>query len=108
MSDLNTHHRPAMASLMCMMSMLIWAVGLPAADLLIGPVPPLQLTAARMAMATVCLLPVWCWLEGSAVLRAARWWRGMGIGADFCQRSSLRISQAHAPLELLDQNPVLS
>ena len=80
MSGPNTHHRPAMANLMCMMSMLVWAVGLPAADLLIGPVPPLQLTAARMAMATVCLLPVWWWLEGGAVLRAARWWRGVWIG----------------------------
>ena len=80
MSGPNTHHRPAMANLMCMMSMLVWAVGLPAADLLIGPVPPLQLTAARMAMATVCLLPVWWWLEGAAVLRAARWWRGVWIG----------------------------
>ena len=80
MSGPNTHHRPAMANLMCMMSMLVWAVGLPAADLLIGPVPPLQLTAARMAMATVCLLPVWWWLAGGAVLRAARWWRGVWIG----------------------------
>jgi len=80
MSGPNTHHRPAMANLMCMMSMLVWAVGLPAADLLIGPVPPLQLTAARMAMATVCLLPVWWWLEGGAMLRAARWWRGVWIG----------------------------
>jgi drug/metabolite transporter (DMT)-like permease len=69
-----------MANLLCMMSMLVWAVGLPAADLLIGPVPPLQITAARMAMATVCLLPVWWWLEGGAVLRAARWWRGVWIG----------------------------
>ena len=76
----NTYPRPAMANLMCMLSMLVWAVGLPAADLLIGPVPPLQLTAARMAMATVCLLPIWWWLEGSAVLRAARWWRGVWIG----------------------------
>ena len=75
-----TQHRPAVTNLMCMMSMLVWAVGLPAADLLIGPVPPLQLTAARMAMATACLLPIWWWLEGSAVLQAARWWRGVWIG----------------------------
>lgn len=80
MSGPNTHHRPAMANLMCMMSMLVWAVGLPAADLLIGPVPPLQLTAARMAMATLCLLPVWWLLEGGAVLRAANWGRGVWIG----------------------------
>jgi drug/metabolite transporter (DMT)-like permease len=80
MTALVAQHRPAVANLMCMMSMLVWAVGLPAADLLIGPVPPLQLTAARMVMATVCLLPVWWWLEGSAVLRAANWGRGVWIG----------------------------
>jgi len=80
MTTLATHHRPAVANLMCMMSMLVWAVGLPAADLLIGPVPPLQLTAARMAMAAACLLPVWWWLEGGAVLRSAKWGRGVWIG----------------------------
>jgi drug/metabolite transporter (DMT)-like permease len=80
MTSLATHHRPAVANLMCMMSMLVWAVGLPAADLLIGPVPPLQLTAARMAMAAACLLPVWWWLEGGAVLRSASWGRGVWIG----------------------------
>ena len=80
MTSLATHHRPAVANLMCMMSMLVWAVGLPAADLLIGPVPPLQLTAARMAMAAACLLPVWWWLEGGAVLRGASWGRGVWIG----------------------------
>ena len=77
---MTTAHRPAVANLMCMMSMLVWAVGLPAADLLIGPVPPLQLTAARMAMATLCLLPVWWLLEGGAVLRGANWGRGVWIG----------------------------
>ena len=80
MTALATHHRPAVANLMCMMSMLVWAVGLPAADLLIGPVPPLPLTAARMAMAAACLLPVWWWLEGGAVLRGASWGRGVWIG----------------------------
>ena len=75
MNTIAKSDRPVVANLMCMMSMLVWAVGLPAADLLIGPVPPLQLTAARMAMATLCLLPFWWWLEGSAVLRAANWGR---------------------------------
>ena len=45
------------ANLLCMLSMLVWAVALPAADLLIASVPPLPLTAARMALASACLLP---------------------------------------------------
>lgn len=31
---------PAMANLICMASMVAWAVGLPAATQLIGPAPP--------------------------------------------------------------------
>ena len=68
------------ANLLCMLSMLVWAVALPAADLLIASVPPLPLTAARMALASACLLPLWWWFEGGAALRNAPWGRAMLIG----------------------------
>ena len=68
------------ANLLCMLSMLVWAVALPAADLLIASVPPLPLTAARMALASACLLPLWWWLEGGAALRNAPWGRAILIG----------------------------
>jgi len=64
----------------CMLSMLIWAMGLPAAGLLLGTVPPLPLTAARMVTAACCLLPFWLLLEGADALRKAPWWRGIGLG----------------------------
>ena len=60
--------------------MLVWAAGLPAADLLIGPVPPLLLTAVRMALAAICLLPVWWIMEGGATIRNAGWLKGIAIG----------------------------
>ncbi|NBW25770.1 MAG: EamA family transporter, partial [Betaproteobacteria bacterium] len=63
-----------------MLSMLVWSMGLPAADVLIGPVPPLPLTAARMTLACACLLPIWWWREGTAVLLGANWARGIAIG----------------------------
>ena len=68
------------ANLLCMLSMLVWALALPAADLLIANVPPLPLTAARMALASACLLPLWWWFEGGAALRNAPWGRAMLIG----------------------------
>ena len=68
------------ANLLCMLSMLVWSMGLPAADVLIGPVPPLPLTAARMSLACVCLLPIWWWREGTTVVRSANWARGIAIG----------------------------
>lgn len=63
-----------------MLSMLAWAAGLPAADLLIGKVPPLPLTAARMVLAAVVLLPLWAALEGFGPLKSAHWGKGILIG----------------------------
>lgn len=60
--------------------MLVWAMGLPAASLLLGTVPPLPLTAARMLMAAACLLPFWCLIEGAEALRKAPWWNGICVG----------------------------
>lgn len=68
------------ANLICMASMLVWAAALPAADVLIGPVPPIPLTAARMALAALVLLPLWVLLEGPGVLRGAGWIKGIVIG----------------------------
>ena len=68
------------ANLLCMLSMLVWSMGLPAADVLIGLVPPLPLTAARMTLACACLLPIWWWYEGAEVLRSSHWVRGIAIG----------------------------
>lgn len=65
---------------MCMLSMLIWAMGLPAASLLLATVPPLPLTAARMLMAAACLLPLWGLVEGFGALRTAPWRKGVFIG----------------------------
>jgi drug/metabolite transporter (DMT)-like permease len=71
---------PLFANLVCMFSMLIWAAGLPAADLLIGKVPPLPLTAARMVMAAAVLLPLWLVVEGIGALKSAAWGKGIMIG----------------------------
>ena len=68
------------ANVLCMLSMLVWAVGLPAADHLIGPVPALPLTAARMVMAALFLLPVWWFSEGAQALRSAHWGKGFLVG----------------------------
>ena len=68
------------ANVLCMLSMLAWAAGLPAADILIGKVPPLPLTAARMAMAALVLLPLWLAVDGAFALRRAAWGKGILIG----------------------------
>lgn len=71
------------ANILCMASMVIWAAALPAADFLIGHVPPVALTMMRMGLAGLCLLPVWWLVEGGAAVRRAPWLKGIGVGALF-------------------------
>ncbi|WP_151719279.1 DMT family transporter [Gemmobacter serpentinus] len=68
------------ANLFCLLSMIAWAMGLPAADLLIGLVPPLPLAAARLGVAAIMLVPFWLMVEGAPTLGRAPWWRGTLIG----------------------------
>lgn len=78
--DKPLHFAAPLANLMCVASMMIWAAGLPAANVLIPLLPPLALAAARMALAAVVLIPVWLIIEGPGTLRSAPWGRGLLIG----------------------------
>lgn len=71
---------PLTANLICMASMLAWSIGLPAAQSLIPVVPPLPLTAARMSLAGLALIPLWLLIEGRGGLAGADWGRGILIG----------------------------
>ncbi|MEZ5797468.1 MAG: EamA family transporter [Paracoccaceae bacterium] len=78
--------RPAPSSLMtanliCMASMLIWAAGLPAADLLIPLLPGDQLAALRMLLAAGALVPFWFLREGLAPLLRVNWLKGIAVGS---------------------------
>jgi drug/metabolite transporter (DMT)-like permease len=70
----------ASANLICMASMLVWAAGLPAADLLIPLVPPIALTAMRTGLAGGVLMIVWVLVEGVGPIRRANWLRGILVG----------------------------
>jgi drug/metabolite transporter (DMT)-like permease len=68
------------ANLICMASMMIWAAGLPAADLLIPHVPPIPLAAMRTGLAAAVLIPLWWAVEGGGAVRSAPWARGTLVG----------------------------
>lgn len=68
------------ANLICMGSMLIWAAGLPAADLIIPLLPAEQLNALRMGLAALALLPFWLIFDGPGAVLRANWLRGIGVG----------------------------
>lgn len=60
--------------------MMIWASVLPAGDYVIRILPALPLTAARTGIAAICLLIVWCAVEGIGVLKQANWPKALLIG----------------------------
>jgi drug/metabolite transporter (DMT)-like permease len=68
------------SNLICLASMVIWAAGLPAADLIIPHMPPIALTACRALLATAVLLPIWWLTEGRRVVLGANWLRGAWVG----------------------------
>jgi drug/metabolite transporter (DMT)-like permease len=68
------------ANLVCALSMIIWAAGLPAADLVIPIIPPFALTALRCGLAGLVLLAVWAAVEGINPIRCAHWGRGIAVG----------------------------
>ena len=69
------------ANLICMASMLIWAAGLPAADFIIPLLPADQLSALRMGLAALALLPVWALMEGAGAFRRVNWLKGIAVGS---------------------------
>ncbi|MGA0543288.1 DMT family transporter [Neotabrizicola sp. VNH66] len=71
----------ATANLLCMISMLIWAAGLPAAELIIPLLRSEQLAALRMILAAAALLPMWLALDGPAALARAPWGKGIAVGS---------------------------
>jgi drug/metabolite transporter (DMT)-like permease len=68
------------ANLICLASMLVWAAGLPAADLIIPLIPPLPLTALRTGLAAGVLMLFWLAWEGWEPIRRANWGRGIVVG----------------------------
>ncbi len=72
--------RLVQANLICLASMLVWAAGLPALDIVIPHMPPLALTAFRTAMAGGLLVVVWIAVEGWRAVAGARWGAGIAVG----------------------------
>jgi drug/metabolite transporter (DMT)-like permease len=60
--------------------MVIWALGLPAAQLVIPLIPPITLTALRALLAAAVLIPLWIVIEGTRPILTANWGRGILIG----------------------------
>jgi drug/metabolite transporter (DMT)-like permease len=78
--DLPLRMGPVMANFICLLSMLVWAAGLPAADVVIPHLPPLVLTALRCLLAGTVLMALWLVIDGPQAVRRAPWGRGIMVG----------------------------
>lgn len=61
-------------------SMLTWAAGFPAAEVLLQTWPPVALLAARLALAVVVMVPIWMLIDGPRRVVSARWGHAMLVG----------------------------
>ncbi|WP_254444877.1 DMT family transporter [Ruegeria atlantica] len=61
-------------------SMLTWAAGFPAAEVLLQTWPPVALFAARLALAVAVMVPIWLLIDGPSRVLNARWMRAMVVG----------------------------
>ncbi len=61
-------------------SMLTWAAGFPAAEILLQSWPPIALFAARMSLAVLVMVPIWLILDGPAQVLRARWGHALLVG----------------------------
>lgn len=61
-------------------SMLTWAAGFPAAEVLLQSWPPVSLLVARLALAVVFLIPIWLLIDGPARVLRARWRHALIVG----------------------------
>lgn len=61
-------------------SMLTWAAGFPAAEILLQTWPPLTLIVARLALAIAVMIPLWLLIDGPSRVARARWRRAIVVG----------------------------
>lgn len=77
---LDPRRNQSIGNLVCMASMMVWAAGFPAAEILLKTWDPLALIAARFCVAVLVLVVVWLALEGGRAVLGAPWIKGARIG----------------------------
>lgn len=82
MSDTSTsiRNRALSGNLLCMASMMVWAAGFPAADMLLQTWDALAVVTGRFLLAVATLLPLWLLID-RPTLPVDRLLRGLAMGA---------------------------
>ena len=64
----------------CATAMILWAIGFPAAEILLQSWGAVSLVALRQLASVFVLILIWLWLEGWQTIVNAPWKRGLGVG----------------------------
>lgn len=64
----------------CILAMVLFALGFPAAGVLLESWDVVSLSAVRMVLSVALLVPIWIFMDGMAKVRNASWLRGLLIG----------------------------
>lgn len=80
LSEGTDHSQILSGNALGMASMIAWACGFPAAELLLKDWTPLGLITVRFLMAVLLLVPVWALLDGPGSVLKARWGKGALVG----------------------------
>jgi drug/metabolite transporter (DMT)-like permease len=71
---------PIAGNVYAVISMVVWAAGFPAAELLLDTWDPLAMVLGRFLFALALLLPLWMLAGGLSGARDLPWWRGLLVG----------------------------
>lgn len=74
-------HHALRGNATCVIAVVFFAAGFPAAEILLQSWGPISLIAVRCVLACVLLLPLWLMADGWHRLAGAPWLRGLSIGA---------------------------
>lgn len=72
---------PLSANLLCFGAMFFWAIGFPAAEVLLETWGAIAMMVVRLTLSTLVLMTIWIYLEGWDVVKNTQWRTPMKVGS---------------------------
>jgi len=79
--QLSQQSNPLFANLLCFSAIFLWAIGFPAAEVLLETWGALAMMLTRLTLSISVLMSVWIYLEGWASVKNAQWREPMKVGS---------------------------
>lgn len=79
--NINPPSGPIVANLLCFSAIFLWAIGFPAAEVLLETWGALAMMMTRLTLSIIVLMSVWIYLEGWLAIKNTQWLAPMKVGA---------------------------